>query len=260
MGHVSLELSNGILGLTLSRADKRNALNGTLVAQLTEALRDSSSNSKVRVVSISGDGKDFSAGADLVELTESLSLDRSAQMADAERLGSLISTIRNHPTPVVALVHGRALGGGCGLAAACDAVLVHEDARLGFPEVSIGFVPALVMAPLRSKLAWGRAFDLLAFGRVVTATEAERIGLVTRFLSRDSFREEAALYLERLARLPPKALSATKGLLLRTDRSSFEEAIALGARANVDARGSDELHKGLERFSGQVRTNPESDQ
>ena len=250
MKQVLADLGNGVLRLTLARPHKRNALNGALVEGLSAALARAASDPAVRVVALYGQGKDFSAGADLGELAGSLGRERGEQLADARRLGKLYAAIRHHPRPVVAVVRGRALGGGCGLAAACDAVLAHEDAVLGFPEVRIGFVPALVMAVLRRKVPEYRAFDLVALGEPVTAAEAERIGLVTRVIGDEAFDEEADRYLTGLADRPPGALAATKKLLVETDGMAFDKAIALGAERNVDARASDELRAGLQAFLG----------
>lgn len=245
---VDRRLADGVCWLALGRPEKRNALSAALVAALTKSLARAAIDSETRVVALTGEGPDFSSGADLSELGESTRWTREERLADANRLGALFSAVREHPKPVVAVVRGRALGGGSGLALACDALLVHEDAVLGFPEVRIGFVPALVMAILRRKLPETRIFDLVAGGEPVGARSAQRMGLATRVFPRESFDEDAARYLTRLASRPPGAMAAAKRLIIDTDGLSFGEAMTLGAEVNAEARGSEELRQGLRRL------------
>ena len=247
------EVREGIAHLTLNRPDKRNALNGELVEALKEALARSEADPEVRVVALSGAGKDFCSGADLAELERIATLSPEENLADARSLGDLFVRMRRHPRPVVALVRGRALAGGCGLATACDVVLAAETAELGYPEVHLGFVPAMVMAILRRKVGETRAFDLVVRGARIGAPEAERIGLVTHVHPDDRFDEESSAYLADLARRPPGAVSLTKGLLYDLDGEGFEDGIELGAQVNVEARGSEECRSGVRRFLERAR-------
>ena len=245
---VAADVDGGVRRIELRRGRKRNALSRRLVEGLAGALREAACDPESRVVAICGEGSDFSAGADLVELAESRELSREERLEDAMRLGELFKQIRNHPRPVVATVRGRALGGGCGLAIACDAVLASDDARFGFPELHIGFVPALVMAMLRRKLPETRIFDLVATGKPVSAARAAEIGLITKVFPGESFDSGAAEYLRDLAGRPPGAMNATRKLLAESDGLSFDDAMALGAHVNAEARESDELRDGLARF------------
>jgi len=169
-------------------------------------------------------------------------------MASARAIGNLFLEIRRHRCPVVAAVRGRALAGGCGLATACDLVLAAESAQFGYPEVNIGFVPAMVMALLRRQVAEKRAFELLALGGVISAREALSIGLVNAVFAYSSFEDEANAFVDRLARKPPTAVSMTKSLLYHGDGLSFEAAIEAGIYANALARTTDECQEGVERF------------
>src|SRR5690606_17121831 len=170
------EVEGGIATLTLNRPDKRNALNAELVGALDEALARAADDPGVRVVAITGAGKDFCSGADLAELERISTMSAQENLEDARSLGALFTAMRRHRCPVVALVRGRALAGGCGLATACDVVLADETAEFGYPEVHLGFVPAMVMAILRRKVPEGKAFDLAGGGARVPASEAERSG------------------------------------------------------------------------------------
>lgn len=243
-----VEVADGVATLTLDRPEKRNALNGPLVEALLEALRASAEDEAVRVVVLRGAGPDFCSGADLAELERIAGQDREANLADARRLGELFLAPRRHPRPVVAVVHGRALAGGCGLATACDLVLAHEEAELGYPEVRLGFVPAMVMALLRRKVSEGTAFELCTRGDRLGAAEAERLGLVTRVLPADGFDEAVHRYVGGLARRPPEAVRMTKSLLYELDDLSVEEGVARGAEVNADARTTDECREGVRRF------------
>ena len=237
-----------VLKLTLDRPEKRNALNGELVSALTEALQDGAGDDQVRVVAIQGAGRDFCAGADLAELERTLDMDHEAGVADAMNLGNLFIQMRRHPKPIVAVVHGRALAGGCGLATACDLVLARDDAEFGYPEVHLGFVPAMVMAILRRKVTEAVAFELATTGERISAQRARDIGLINRVFASDAFDAGVARLLETLADKPASALGLSKGLLYELDGAGFEEAIARGAEVNAAARRTEELREGIRRF------------
>ena len=234
--------------LWLNRPQKRNALNGALVEALSEALARAASLDHLRVVLLRGRGDDFCAGADLEELARITAKGPKASLDDAMRLGDLLLAIRRLPLPVVAAVHGRALAGGCGLATACDLILAHEDAELGYPEVHLGFVPAMVMAVLRRKLTEGRAFELVTLGRRITAGKALELGLVNRVFARDGFEEEVRAYAEDLADRPPTAVALTKQLLYELDSLPLEEGIRRGAEVNVEARMTEACREGVAEF------------
>ena len=142
-------LESGILSLTLNRPDKRNALNAELIEALHQALERADLDADVRAVLLRGAGKDFCAGADLDELLASADQSVSENERAALRLGSVFERMRALPKPVLAMIQGRALAGGAGLAAACDLVLAGAGAQIGYPEIQRGFVPAMVMALLR---------------------------------------------------------------------------------------------------------------
>src|SRR5918992_834777 len=164
--------------VTMNRPEKRNALNDELVAALKDALRDADAREEVRAVVITGAGADFCSGADLSALQKISESSVTENLEDARGLMELYALVRRVRVPVVAAVRGRALAGGCGLATACDIVLASRSARFGYPEVRIGFVPAMVMAILRRNVSEKRAFELVTRGHPVGAAEAERIGLI----------------------------------------------------------------------------------
>ena len=242
------ELRDGVQGLTLNRPGKRNALNGELISALTHALARAASDGDVRVILLRGEGKDFCAGADLAELEHVAELDHGASVAHAMELGDLFIRMRRHPKPIVAAVHGRALAGGCGLATACDLILARDDAELGYPEVNLGFVPAMVMALLRRKVSEPVAFELVATGVRIRADQALEIGMVNHVWPAESFEEEVGSLLEALARKPTAAMELSKGLLYEIDGMGFEEAIGRGAEVNATARATEAYREGVRRF------------
>ncbi|HEX5726670.1 MAG TPA: enoyl-CoA hydratase-related protein [Longimicrobiaceae bacterium] len=237
-----------VLRLTLNRPEKRNALDAALVAALKDALRRADDDPAVRVVALGGAGQDFCAGADLSSLQRMAQASVLENLEDVDALAELFLLPRRMRKPVVACVRGRALAGGCGLATACDLVLASADARFGYPEVKIGFVPAMVMAILRRSVAEKRAFELVVRGHTLDAAEAERVGLVNHVFAEEAFEAEASAFLAELAERSASAVQLTKRLLYLTDAMGFEAALRAGADVNVAARMTDDLKAGVARF------------
>jgi methylglutaconyl-CoA hydratase len=243
-----LELEEGVLTLTLDRADKRNALSAALIAALHTALERADLDSDVRVVALRGAGTDFCAGADLEELLASADLRPADNEAAALGLGTLFSRMRRLPKPIVAVVHGRALAGGAGLVTACDLALAGEAAQLGYPEIQRGFVPAMVMTLLRRAVGEKTALDLVLTGRVLSAREAQAVGLLARVVPDAELEREAGAMLATLAAASPSALALTKQLFYQLDGRPFDDGVALGARVNAAARQNPDFRAALERF------------
>jgi methylglutaconyl-CoA hydratase len=240
--------SGGIARLTLDRPERRNALDAALVEDLKAALREADADLTVRVVALEGAGKDFCSGADLSTLRVIAQATTMENLEDVDALAALFHLPRTMRKPVVALVRGRALAGGCGLATACDLVLAAESAQFGYPEVRIGFVPAMVMAILRRNVGEKRAFELIARGEAIGAAEAERVGLVNRVFADDAFATETDAYLADLAERSASAVQLSKRLLYHADGMGFEAALRAGADVNVVARTTDDLREGVRRF------------
>jgi methylglutaconyl-CoA hydratase len=247
--------ADGPIGrITLARPEKKNALDRVTADELAEALF-ALSESPVKVVAIDGDGPDFCAGADLSALEDMLDAPRQEQIDDAKALGHVFHTIRRMEKPVVALVRGRAYGGGAGLASACDIVLAHEEARFAYPEVTIGFVPAMVMTMLRRSVGEKHAFDLVSTGRILKAEEARSIGLVSRVFAAREFDQLSQSALDQLADAPPSAMAATKSLFYKLDTLSFLDGISAGIIANADSRSTQAFRDGVKRFTSRRKDN-----
>jgi len=234
--------------ITLNRPDKRNALNDAVITGIKGLLLDADHDERVRVVLISGAGKDFCSGADLTALQKIADASVAENQDDARSLMELFLMLRGLAIPVVAAVQGRALAGGCGLATACDLVLASSSARFGYPEVRIGFVPAMVMAILRRNVSEKNAFGLITRGEQISAAEAKRIGLVNEVFSEDSFAGDVEQYLNGFNETSRSAVTLTKKLLYEIDALDFNAALDAGVDVNVIARMTEDCKQGIAKF------------
>jgi len=248
MNQVLYSVDGAIARVTLNRPEKRNALNDEVIAGLKDGLKNASKDQRVRVIVISGAGKDFCSGADLSALQKIANASVAENSEDARLLLELFLLIRQLPIPVVAAVTGRALAGGCGLATACDLVLAASSARFGYPEVKIGFVPAMVMAILRRNVSEKRAFELITRGAEISADEAKEFGLVNQVFSDESFAEDVNRYIGEFEKMSASAIGLTKRLLYQMDGMGFPEALETGADVNVIARLTDDCQQSIARF------------
>ncbi len=234
--------------ITLNRPDKRNALNDALISGLKHSLNQANEDEAVRVVVITGAGADFCSGADLSALQKISEATVMENLEDAESLMELFALIRRVSVPVVAAVRGRALAGGCGLATACDLVLATASARFGYPEVKIGFVPAMVMAILRRNVSEKRAFELITRGAEISAPEAERLGLVNRVFDDENFEAQVESYVAGFEKVSRSAVILSKRLLYHMDGMTFDAALEAGVDVNTIARMTDDCQQGIARF------------
>ncbi|HSM35278.1 MAG TPA: enoyl-CoA hydratase/isomerase family protein [Longimicrobiales bacterium] len=239
----------GVGIVSLNRPRKRNALDATMIHELDGTFTAAEGSQRIRVLLLRGEGPDFCAGADLAEMEKIAASEGPLEnLAAAGDLGALLVRMRRLRKPIVAAVHGHALAGGAGLASACDLVVAADDATFGYPEVRLGFVPAMVTALLRRALGEKRAFELIATGEPISAERAVALGLANRVFGADGFQEAALEFAIELARRPGTALELNKRLLYGLDGASFEEAIRRGAEINALARLSEEAREGVRRF------------
>jgi len=233
LGVVKVRVEPPIAWIRLSRPDRLNALNDEVLDRLVEALRyvDSLPWDRARVVVIYGEGKAFSAGADVSQFP---SLDPLTAMRLSRKIHETASAIENLSRPVICAIHGYALGGGLELALACDIRIATRSAQLGLPEVTIGIFPGGGGTQrLARVVGLGRALELVLTGRRVSGEEAERIGLVNRAVPDDKLLDEARALANELAQRPPIALAMAKKLVRMSldapiDAGLFAEAAAFG--------------------------------
>jgi len=238
----------GIARITLNRPEKRNALNDELIGALKDALRVADQDEEVRAIVLSGAGSDFCSGADLAALQKISGASVETNLEDARSLMELFMLIREVRVPIIAAVRGRALAGGCGLALACDIVLAARSACFGFPEVKIGFVPAMVMAILRRNVSEKKAFELIALGEEIAAQEAETLGLINRVFEEGDFESQVETFTRRFEKLSRSAVNLSKSLFYQMAGLSFPAALESGVDINVIARMSDDCQEGVAAF------------
>ena len=241
-------VEGSVARITLNRPEKRNALNDAVIAGIKQGLKTAGADKKIRVIVISGAGKDFCSGADLSALQKIAGGSVAENSEDARSLLELFLLIRALQVPVVAAVTGRALAGGCGLATACDLVLASASARFGYPEVKIGFVPAMVMAILRRNVSEKRAFELITRGAEISAEQAKEFGLVNQVFADESFEADVQAYVSEFEKMSVSAIGLTKTLLYQMDGLAFPEALETGADVNVIARLTDDCHQKIAQF------------
>lgn len=249
MSRVILRRDGGIGRVILARPEKKNAIDRPMAEELFAAFAQFEADATCRVIHLGAEGDDFCVGADLQALHSLLDGGPEIQRQDAEAFGRVLLGLRALMKPVVCTVRGRALAAGAGLASACDVVLAHEGAEFGYPEVRVGFVPALVMTMLRRAVGEKRAADLVLTGRVISAEEAGHIGLVSRVVPAASFDDDVNATLEQIALSPATSLALTKWLFYKLDALSFEDGIAAGVVTNVEARATEDFRAGLRRFT-----------
>lgn len=244
---IDFSTAGGVARITLNRPDKRNAITTEMMSALRDALQRAAHDSAIRILLIRGAGKDFCAGLDLSEVSKSAE-DAEASLASARRLGDLYIAMRRHPKPIIAGVQGRALGGGAGIATASDLILAAESAQFGYPEVKLGFIPAIVATMLRRAVNERQAMELALTGEPLTASRAHAIGLINRVVADAEFDTAVERYVAALSEKSATAMSLSKRLLYETDGMSFEASIEAGVQANVQARTTDDFKRGVERF------------
>ena len=246
---VRYEVADSIAHITLNRPEKRNALNASLVDRISEALRSAEEDDSVRCVVLTGEGSAFSAGADLESLRRLQDASPEENMADSQRLADLFAQIYLHPKAVIAKVNGHAIAGGCGLAAVCDFSIAASAAKLGFTEVRIGFVPAIVSVFVLRKLGEAAARDLFLRGGLITAAEAAAVGLITRAVAEDELDGVVASLARELAsETSPNAVGLTKRLLAEVPGLELQEALAYAVQLNASARSTADCKAGIAAF------------
>jgi enoyl-CoA hydratase/carnithine racemase len=242
-----VDVRGGVGTLTLNRPEARNALNQTVIRELGDALGHLEGDAETRVLIVRGAGeRAFCAGADLKGMFRTGSIiDAREQYAGLARILEAIPRMR---MPVIAQVHGYALAGGCGLAAACDLVIAAEDARFGLPEIKLGLLPLMVLAPILRAASPKRVLELVLTGRELPASEALEIGLATRVVPRTELDRTVADIARTLAALSPATLALGKEAFYRALDLPYAQALAqLRDLLTIVAR-SEDAQEGIAAF------------
>jgi methylglutaconyl-CoA hydratase len=242
-----LRIEDGVATLILNRPDQRNAISPAMIDDLERAFAACAAP-EVRVMIVTGAGPAFSGGMDLAALRETADQPAAKHLADARRLGALFKSLYTMPCPTIAAVNGPAIAGGCGLATLCDFVLAAPGATFGYPEVNIGFVPALVSVFLVRQLGDRRARELLMSGRIIKADEAARLGLITEVVAADKLLLRAHDLAARLASHSPSSLRETKTLLRDLADVDLDRALEAAASLSARIRQTGDFKEGLSAF------------
>lgn len=237
---------NGLLTITLNRPEKRNALNPAMIDELTRVLDAAATDPSCGLVLLTGAGEAFCAGMDLAHLEALSAKSPTEHRADTEQIAHLLRMLYDLPRPTIAAVNGAAIAGGMGLATVCDFTLAVPEAKFGYTEVKIGFIPAIVSAFLRSQIGDKQARDLLLSGRLIKAQEACELGLVTRVVP--DLMHEARSLAHKLLENSPAAMQATKRLLSGHARQALDDEIAAAIEANAEARSTEDFKEGIRAF------------
>lgn len=232
----------------LNRPDVRNAFNGAVVDELQHAFAAVDGDEQTRVVVLSGNGKSFSAGADLAWMTEQADLPEADNRRGAERMARMFLAIARCKKPVVGRIHGHALGGGSGLTAAVDIAISTEDCLFGLTEVKLGIVPAVISPFVMQKIGAGRARTLFLTGERFDGREAQRIGLVHRAVPEAQLQENVDKAIGELLTAGPAAVASAKQLIATVTPLSLEDAIAVTSQWIAQLRSTPEAKEGFAAF------------
>ncbi len=243
-----LGIDGALARVTLNDPARRNALSYRMVQALIDALRRADGNHQIRVVILQGAGEHFSAGADLAEFAAELDRPAVRHWESGALWEDLFTLLPTMSKPVLAAVRGYALGGGCGLVAACDLVVAAEDARLGMPEINVGLFPLLVLPALRRAVGDRKARELALTGAVVDGVEAARIGLVHRAVPPGDLDATATAMAGELAKKGPEAVRLGKHVLHATADMTYAQALSFARSLRVTYLLSAGLREGVEAF------------
>jgi methylglutaconyl-CoA hydratase len=239
--------AQGAATITLNRADKRNAISYELIDDLVAALQQAAS-SPVQIVILTGAGKAFCSGMDLDNLKQLTGRTHEQNVQDSETMASLFRTLYDFPKPTIAAVNGPAIAGGTGLATLCDFTLAVPEAKFGYTEVRIGFVPAIVSSFLIANIGEKRARDLLLTGRIFGAEEALKLGLVNEIVAPEQLMSRAQELAAQLLENSPASLQATKKLLSSYTREQLDRQVKQAVQGNAAIRQTADFKEGITAF------------
>lgn len=254
MDLIAFSKSDRIAFITINRPNKRNALSLELVKLLANAFKEAIEDSDVKVIVLKANGEVFSAGADLEYLQQLQQNTDVENFTDTYTLKELFLTIYRSPKLVIAQVEGHAIAGGCGLTSVCDVVFAVPEAKFGYTEVKIGFVPALVSCFLIRKLGEGRVKELLLSGELIDAKTASNYGLVNFIVEKDAIAAAVELYAKKIVEgASSNSITVTKQLLLSIQDLSLDEGLNLAIGLNVQIRSSADCKKGIASFLNKTK-------
>lgn len=235
--------------ITLNRPEKRNALSQELVTDLKEAFSNAEKDDEVKVVILKANGEAFCAGADLAYLQQLQKFSYEQNLQDSNQLKELFLKIYSHPKVVIAQVQGHALAGGCGLATVCDFSYAVQEAKFGYTEVKIGFIPAIVTVFLLRKIGEAKSKELLLSGDLISAEQAQQMGLINRVVPTEKLESEVMTLAKKLVEgNSAQSMKLTKQMIAKVQSEPIGEALNYAAEMNARARGTDDCKRGIAAF------------
>jgi methylglutaconyl-CoA hydratase len=234
--------------VTLTRPDVRNAFNAELIAELTRTFRELAADDGVRCIVLDGEGRTFCGGADVNWMRASLDLGEGDNVRDAEAMSDMYRAIDRCPKPVIARVHGAALGGGAGLCAVADAVVAERETLFGFTETKLGIIPAVISPFVLAKIGASHARRLFLSGERFDADRAQTIGLVHEVVGADALDGTVDGIVDEVLSAGPEAVAAAKALIPAVRAASYDDSRELTARAIARRRTTPEGQEGLRAF------------
>jgi methylglutaconyl-CoA hydratase len=233
--------------ITLTRPEKRNAISTQMIEELLAALTEIESTA-ARAVIITGSGTAFCSGMDLDALKNIAKQSPTQNLEDSRRMAKMFRRLWSYPKPLIAAVNGAAIAGGCGIATLCDFTIAVPDAKFGYTEVRIGFIPAIVSVFLIRQIGDKRARDLLLTGRILTAEEAKQVGLVNHIVEPDKLMDAARVYAAALVESSPSSIERTKRLLTESAAAEVDAALARAIAENASIRSTADFQEGVGSF------------
>jgi methylglutaconyl-CoA hydratase len=243
-----LEYRDAIATITLNRPDKRNAISAAMIADLQSALDAIEKNHSIRVAILTGAGKAFCAGMDLEMLSAIAKQSPTENQEDSRRIAKMLRRIWSFPRPLIAAVNGAAYAGGCGIATLCDFTLATPEAKFGYTEVKIGFLPAIVSVFLTRQIGEKRSRDLLLTGRIIGAQEAKDFGLVTQVVPADLLLARAKELAAELIAASPGSLTRAKHLLTSAAAPGIDHDLERAILENARIRSTPDFQEGVASF------------
>lgn len=244
---IQLVIDSGVAMVTLNRPDKRNAISYELIDDLLAGL-DEITKSAAQILILTGAGKAFCSGMDLENLKALTGRSPEQNAKDSETMARLFRSLYDFPKPTIAAVNGAAIAGGCGLATLCDFTLAAPEAKFGYTEVRIGFVPAIVSTFLLRQIGEKQARDLLLTGRIIDAEEAHRMGLINEVVAAETLMPRARELAAQLMENSPASLTSTKRLLSDHARQELDAQIRSAVRENAGIRSTQDFREGVSSF------------
>ncbi len=251
---VDYQVSERIASITLNRAEKRNALNSEVVKELIKAFEIAEHDEQVKVIILKANGDVFSAGADLDYLKKLQSNSFEENLSDSNLLKKLFQQIYQQPKIVIAQIEGHAIAGGCGLASICDYIFSVPEAKFGYTEVKIGFIPAIVAVFLVRRIGEGKAKELLFSGDLIDAEKAQNLGLINYIIDPNKIADEVKTFALKLCKsTSAQSIALTKQLLNNVQDLPLAEALEFASEMNAHARSTDDCKKGISAFLNKIK-------